>query len=321
MLPFLRTNHSVQNPHDIYHPDSQKEGRVDPAAVIIASDPHAIHQGGFSLVPINTMLPKGVWYPSEVHHVTMGTPGYSHHATSSVGVPSHTASYTVATDATRNAFVHYGAPTLQSVQGGPSYGIPGDTHRMPAPAQYVANYGAVSQAMHNMQFQYAMSVPPYPQHSLSMPSSPVTPEYLQYPGYGSPQMIPTHYAYSSVYHTGEVPVPRQMQVAYVPDQHALDPNRPVGKWIVWVMVFFPGPKSDLFLVFLYVICYLISDPAILFYRLYRVIFVDLIVLYCRVHRDFVFLDPQLLWRLTEPHDPTFLFGFLSDFFVVSPDGD
>jgi hypothetical protein len=225
--PFLRTGHSVRSPRDTFHPNSQKEGHVDTAALIVASDPRVIHQGGFSFVPMGAMVPKGVWYPSEVHHISMGTPGYHHHATSSVGVPSHSASFTLATDTSRNAFVHYGTPSLQSVQGGPSHGIPGDTQCIPA--QYVANYGAVSQAMHGVQYQHAMPVPPYPQHSLSMPSSPVTPEYLQYPGYGFPQMIPAHYAYSSVYHTGEVPVPRQMQVAYVPDQHGLDPNRPVGK--------------------------------------------------------------------------------------------
>lgn len=221
---FMKTYRSVQKLHGVYGPNSQQEGHVDTAPLIVGSDPHVIHQGGYSLVPLGAMVPKGVWYPSEMHHVSMGTPGY-HHTTPAVGVPSHAAHFTVASDSSRNAYVHYGPPALQS--GGPSHGISGETRHVPA--QYVANYGAVSQGMHGVHYQYTMSVPPYPQQSLSMPSSPVTPEYVQYPGYGSPQMIPTHYAYSSVYHTGEVPVHGQMQVAYVPDHHSVGPNRPVGK--------------------------------------------------------------------------------------------
>lgn len=49
------------------------------------------------------------------------------------------------------------------------------------------------------------------------------------------------------------------------------------------------PKVYVFV--LYVICYLISDPAILFYRLYRVAFVGIVVLYCRVRRDIFLLGP------------------------------
>lgn len=229
---FLKTNDAaLPTIHVPSQFNSQTESRIDTTPLnysaqrqeIFVPNQQITHRNGLPLVQVGTMPPKGFWYPSELYHFPIGTPTYHHQSSPTFALPSHPMSG--ATDASINSVVHNGSTSTPSVSWVPN-GIYGETQPIPA---FGANFGAIPQGMQGVQYPYALSVPPYVPPSFSLPSSPIAPEYLQYPGYGSPRMIPTHFAYSPVYHTGEVQVSGPIQVAYVPDQHPLDPNRQTGK--------------------------------------------------------------------------------------------